>query len=427
MIISFSVENFKSIRNEVTLNLIPSPAIKDHEDFVIKTDNAEVSELLPVIPIYGANGSGKSTFIRSLGFMKNFVLTSAKENTHGDKINVEPFLLDKNSPSKPSTFTISFIADDEIRYTYKFSTTTERVTYETLHAFPKGTKQVWFERIYTPHSKSYEWKYSSHFRGDKIGIAEKTLENTLFLSKAVMDNDEQLKTISDFFRNKLAISYNQHDSHLTYEYFKDPEKRKKILAFLNAADLGIDEITVEQIETPQESLPPELRGSGTRYMTYNTKSHHNIPGTNEVVSFSLERNESTGTIKLFRMAGLIIKTLSTGGALIVDELEHALHYKLQCFLVELFNNSEKNPKHAQLIFSTHSALLIDHDLLRRDQIWFTSKTDEKNTTLYSLVDVPKNVKKGKPVRKGQDLVKGFLQGRFYDPPKIKTDQLSLFD
>lgn len=426
MIISVSVENFKSIREEVRLDLVTNPSIKDHENYVIKTGRTDVPELLPVIPIYGTNGSGKSTFLRAISFMRQFILTSAKESTHGDRIGVEPFLLDKVSPLKPSVFTMEFIAEDDVRYSYQFSATTQRIMYETLLAFPNGVKQVWFERIFSPHMERYEWKYGPHYRGDKGKISEKTLENTLFLSKAVMDNDEQLKVISDFFRTKLSVSFNSND-HLTYEYFKNDDTRKKLLSFLNAADLGMDEITVEQIETPQEHLPPELRGVGAKYISYSTKSHHKIPGTDEIVSFSLERSESTGTIKLFRMAGVIIKTLTSGGALIIDELEHGLHYKLQCFLIDLFNDSEKNPKHAQLIFSTHSAMVMDGDVFRRDQIWFTNKTTKKNTTLYSLVNVPQNVKDGKPVRKGQDLLKGFLEGKFYDPPKLKPHQLSLFD
>ena len=44
-----------------------------------------------------------------------------------------------------------------------------------------------------------------------------------------------------------------------------------------------------------------------------------------------------------------------------------------------------NTKGAQLIFTTHDAMLLDLNFFRRDQIWFAEKNDETCATeLYSL-------------------------------------------
>lgn len=429
MLISFSVENFKSIKDPVVLSMVPDAAIREHDTYVINTGDTAFPSLLPVEVIYGLNGSGKSTLLKAVAFMKQFVLSSAKESTLGDKIGIEPFLLDKESAQRATTFSIEFFAG-EIRYFYKFAVTTERVVYETLHAFPNGVRQVWFERFYAPtEPKKYIWKFSfANYRGAKSGIGDVTLENTLYLSKAVMNADEQLREIHNFFSQKLFVSYGHSDGAITYDFFGTPEGQKKIIKFLKAADLGIDNITVEKKETSYEHIPAELRGRLPPKMTYfDTKTHHIIPGTNESVTFSLERNESSGAVKMFKMAGLFIRALSDGGTLLVDELEQGLHFKLQCYLISLFNKGKYNSKHAQLIFTTHSPLILDKNFLRRDQVWFTSKTEQKNTDFYSLVDVPKHVKDAKPVRKGQDLVRGFVEGKFYDPPKYDPNQLWLFE
>lgn len=64
-----------------------------------------------------------------------------------------------------------------------------------------------------------------------------------------------------------------------------------------------------------------------------------------------------------------------------------------------------NTKGAQLIFTTHDAMLLDLNFFRRDQIWFAEKNDEICATeLYSLASFSP--------RKGENVRKGYLQGRF---------------
>ena len=48
--------------------------------------------------------------------------------------------------------------------------------------------------------------------------------------------------------------------------------------------------------------------------------------------------------------------------------------------------------------------MLRSPLLRRDQIWFTEKDDGGATHLYPLTDIR--------TRKGDDIERGYLQGRF---------------
>ena len=58
-----------------------------------------------------------------------------------------------------------------------------------------------------------------------------------------------------------------------------------------------------------------------------------------------------------------------------------------------------NTKGAQLIFTTHDAMLLDLNFSRRDQIWFAEKNDKTCATeLYSLASF--SPRKGENVRKG---------------------------
>ena len=82
----------------------------------------------------------------------------------------------------------------------------------------------------------------------------------------------------------------------------------------------------------------------------------------------------------------------------------------------MFNSQDYNPRGAQLIFTSHNTNLLDLDIFRRDQIWFTEK-DEKcvATDLFSLYDFS--------VRKDAKVEKGYLLGRYGAIPFIKKGVL----
>ena len=75
----------------------------------------------------------------------------------------------------------------------------------------------------------------------------------------------------------------------------------------------------------------------------------------------------------------------------------------------MFNDPEINKNNAQLIFTTHDTTLLDSELFRPDQIWFTEK-DNSMTKLYSLFDF-------RP-RENESLQKGYLLGRYGAIPFI---------
>lgn len=94
--------------------------------------------------------------------------------------------------------------------------------------------------------------------------------------------------------------------------------------------------------------------------------------------------------------------------MVIDELERSLHSLLATQLVRQFNDPKTNPKHAQLLFSTHDTNLlgtaIGEPVLRRDQVWLTEKDPQGATVVYPLTDY-------KP-RKAENIERGYLQGRY---------------
>ena len=78
-----------------------------------------------------------------------------------------------------------------------------------------------------------------------------------------------------------------------------------------------------------------------------------------------------------------------GKVLVCDELESNLHESLLFGLVKQFVNT-RGSKPAQLIFTTHETGLLNLDLFRRDQIWFTEKNPNDVDTILALGELYEN-------------------------------------
>ena len=135
---------------------------------------------------------------------------------------------------------------------------------------------------------------------------------------------------------------------------------------------------------------------------------HKMNDSDQEVEFDID-DESDGTQRLFEIAGLWLYVLEYGEVILIDELDRSLHPVLSKALIKMFNNPEINKNNAQLIFTTHDTTLLDGEIFRPDQIWFTEK-DNSMTKLYSLFDF-------RP-RENESLQKGYLLGRYGAIPFI---------
>ena len=113
------------------------------------------------------------------------------------------------------------------------------------------------------------------------------------------------------------------------------------------------------------------------------------------------------------------RKLEKGAVLVIDELDAKMHPLISQEIIRLFNNKEKNPKNAQLIFTTHDTHLLSTKMLRRDQIWFTEKNDAEQTDLYSLTDIV--LPDGSKPRNDANYEKNYIAGRYGAIPYITND------
>ena len=410
MLIEFSVTNYRSFLTPQSLTLTANTATELQEENTFVSPGLNLPRLLRSTVVYGPNAAGKSNLVQAIAFMKRFVLSSAKESQEGEEIDVTQFLFKLQNSRNPSKFEVLFIQDG-IRYQYGFAANSERVTGEWLFAYPESRAQKWFERNYDPESHKDTWYFGSKFTGHRRVWQEATRSNALFLSTAIQLNNEQLKPVFKWFDKTLVVLGKRESIAPVFSTGECEEAKKKILKFMNAADLSITDISLEKKDFSMEDLPAEMPQSIKEEIAKDLKGKkltrllfmHPSSDNGEDVALDFDE-ESAGTRKFFELAGPWLDVLEKGLVIFVDELDSSLHPHLVRFLLNLIHNPEMNPRNAQLVFNTHDTTVLDQTLMRRDQVWFVEKDEENSTRLYPLTDY-------KP-RKGEALQKGYLYGRY---------------
>lgn len=416
MLINFSLRNYRSIKNTQSISMVASNAKEHRDTHVIE---AEGNDLLASAVVYGANASGKSNLIKGLGSMRRVVIESSRSNI-SDEFSYHPFKLDPSYTNAPIEFEVTFLEDD-VRYQYGFAISKTRVVEEWLFAFPKARAQKWLDRKFDFETGKYIWNLGDKLQGEKVSWQKSTRDNALFLSTAVSFNSEQLRPIYNWFSSTLKVLVERPDWGLSLTAGKIENDPELVLNFLKAADLNIENVVVDENKFDPAILPNDMPDFLRENLAAQFKdktildfSTQKSDSEGNLIDFNLESDESTGTKKLFAMAGPWIYALQGGHVLVIDELNTNLHPKLVAFLIGLFNDPTINTAKGQLIITSHDTSIMSQDTLRRDQIWFCEKGDDGATNVFPLSDFSPRIKH-------EDIEKYYLNGRYGAIPFLDKD------
>ena len=170
MLIEFTVENFRSIKEPVTLSMVAAPGKKnavkpstrrkiksDHEIASPFRDESRNLELLPAIVIFGANASGKSNVLQALDSLITFIQARPIfKKTFGD-LSV-PFGLNVSTKEAPTHFKLRIIRDATI-FTYTLILNRACILHEKLEYIPPAPRltrnRLLFERTWREDEKAY--------------------------------------------------------------------------------------------------------------------------------------------------------------------------------------------------------------------------------------------------------------------------------
>lgn len=425
MLIEFSVENFKSIKNEARLSLAAGPGKEHRGKNVMIPELKQGVRAMPLLrsaAIYGANAAGKSNLIRALHAMQQIVRQSGREI--GD-LPVTPFRFSPESIDRPTTFELVGIVNG-MRFQYGFSATAGAVTDEWLYAWPLGRIQFWFERTTDAESGEAKCKFGNKLAGDKEVWRRATRRNALLLSTAITLNSEQLRPIFDWFNENLHVSVSGGWGGEFTVQWCEGERKDEVLQFLRAADFAIDDLRMVKKDFTPDMLPSDMPAdlkdrmkeelSGTELLEIRLRHK-----TNHGHSLELPLNEeSEGTQKIFELAAPWIDTVDNGHVIVLDELHEHLHPALVRFLVNRFHDPGANAKGAQLIFSTHDTSILNQEVFRRDQIWFCERNSRQETSVFPLTDF-------RPRRGVENLERSYLGGRYGAVPVLRPPEAATVD
>ncbi len=430
MILQFSVTNFRSIKEKVTLDFRPSSKFSsgDLNENIIEenSDNLKLQALKSMV-IYGANASGKSNLLRALRALEYLVEYSSDFRLDQPIHFYKPFSLCSKSKTEPTEFEIDFAAKNKTRYVYKIAFDKVKVIREELYYYPdspKSRKTLLFLR-----DENISIKFGTHYKGSRkfdlypnqLVLSQagnrpiaSLIEPYKFFSKYIYCSTFHDSRYDDALINSFGIMLSQGSSTF----------RENLNKIIRAADAGVEEIIVKEYDETKfkfpENIPQKTKDEIVKKFRLRLNTIHNTYDDGELSgteAFDLNE-ESTGTIKLIVVGGLILDALEDGSTLVIDELDKSLHPILTRMLIGLFNSTENNPNNAQLIIATHDVSLLDRDIFRLDQIIITNKDIEGVTTCQKLSSFT-------DISKVTPLEKWYMFGRFGGTPMLDEFALSL--
>ena len=437
MLIRFSVENLFSFGERKEFSMIPNKRLRTlhHHKY-----NENGFEILKLASIYGANGSGKSNFIKSINLFKEFVIGK----TSIIEIKETKFKFNDVSQSSNQILAVDFI-QDSIPFYYAIEISGTRIATEELYLSGLGIKEdeLIFERTTNPDNKT-DIVFSKEFENDETIEMFKSVINDFVkaggpILKLLSKRDNKFlantKSAYKWFDETLQIIRpNSKPTPLAHKIDVDKEFNNYAKDLMCSFNLGVSDLISEKKEINEyfgednnkvineiindlTEHPDQIIGlrsnEGDEIIIVNEEEKivvkslrvGHIGRNNKQVLFDL-KEESDGTVRLLDFIPAFKRVISSKKVYIIDEIERSIHPLLIKELVQKFSLDE-NTK-GQMIFSTHESNLLDQAIFRLDEIWFTEKNRDGATDLYSLSDFKEH--------KTIDIQKGYLNGRYGSIP-----------
>ena len=413
MLIQFSFKNYKSFRDEATLDL-SAAKMTEFSDRVVSEGN---DKILPMAAIYGANASGKSNIYNAFGYMADYVIESFKYGDEEEKFEEyrpTPFLFDSVSNDAESSFEVYFtIPGDKAEKTYNYGFCVDRhgVTEEWLNVKAKTARK--YASVFYRSTEEDTLDLSGLPKSSRDNIQVALEKQVLIVSLGAKLKVNKCKDIRDWFMANEFADFGDPFTNfflsrrLPKGFVDDNRVQKKVIEYFASFDEHIKDFEIEKLPHDADS----------KEETYKISSLHKKIDSDTFAAIPLSM-ESAGTLKMFALYPELQDVLEKGSVFFIDELNARLHPLLVRNFLLTFLNPEINTRHAQLIFTTHDTWQLSNQLLRRDEVWFTEKDEQGISKLYSLADFVDE--SGARIRKDESYEKNYLTGKYGAIPMLKS-------
>lgn len=372
MLISFSVQNYKSFKDEVVLNF------ENSHDYKYNTQCVK-NGLLSKIVMYGANASGKSNF----GFaIFDIVGLLTDKNTNHIQYDEQTFI-NADSDSDVATFKYVFKnKNDKIVYSYK----------------KKSPRKITYEELYINDCKIYSYDFEKKIFDDKSNMEKIYAENANFeyfennfaILRYIANNTNQpenshIKFIMNFVSHMLWFRSLQENGYIGLttrvdslaQWISDNNLAKEFQKFLlDLAGIKTD-LDIVQLTQP---IPQKI-----------------LVEKHKKKMFAFEQIASSGS-KALELLFYWSKRFDEVSFLFMDEFDAFYHFDLARNVIKYIIDYDN----IQVVFTTHNPNLATNEMLRPDCYFIL-----ENGKLTSFADSTE-----RELREGHNLEKMLRNGEF---------------
>ena len=432
MLLRFKIRNFLSFYKEVSFDMFPNTKRGKLSHHI---HNEEVP-LLKQAAIYGANGAGKSNFVKAICFLRHFV----KEEDFLKNIDVEDYFFQLVAKKEDKiSFEIEFFHNQKY-YFYKVAIGKEAVEEQLfLSGIGKQEDTLIFHRrgveIIAPSLDNKKAVYQLLSLNPKASLLPLNMKFPIFSS-------QELKDVYDWFSSKVEIvTISSIIPTLIHLLSQD----EKMLHFTNKVferiGVGIDKITIGQTPLDKwlsqnkntQQIQQLIDSDSTPTNITQIENNRNVlhiaiqKGTKTIEELLFSQKgqqgyqkkmkiaaQSDGTVRLLTLIPALYAAIYQEKVLFVDEIDNSIHPNLMFNLLKFYAD---HPSNGQLIFTTHTThLLNQQELMRPDEVWLTEKK-EGATELYSLNEFK--------LHNTLNIENGYLEGRYGGVPEIEEMEVLL--
>lgn len=375
MIHRFSVSNYGSIREEVTLDLrIPGTA---PELACFRRSTAKPDVRLPAVAVLmGPNGSGKTMLLRALVD----VIRIASIIQHQPPLRLLPFF-STETEADPTHFRLEgewdALAPGETSGLFRYELSVRPVEmnggivqvicHEALLHFPKGRPRRLFERGNpgTPIYVARDFGITPSDDRLKAVRADASVLATLDLLNVGLAR-EIVARFQGWLGGTNIVGHTTFsvDTSTTVELLeKNPALGNWVSERIRCSDLGIGGLRIVLV-------------SGSKQVMFDHS------GLDAPVHLDFE---SSGTQRLFHLLPQLKFALDQTGLAILDEIDGFLHVDIVAEILGWFRSRDDNPNNAQLLVTSHHVGLLDD--LEKEEVFIVEKDDTGATRVHGAQDV----------------------------------------
>lgn len=436
------IGNYRSFGEEQEFNMFPNMR---RDNFLHHIYNSDSLPVLKETAIYGANGAGKSNFVKALAFIEHFATASSSQ----DKSWLKNWYLENRfrlpvfEGNQPIGILMEFGLEGSI-FIYHIEIGPEGVETENLYLSGKGKND--HVSIFSRSGDNVTFEAANVGEDVRKIFIRQIIENPstsiLALNGALhLTDDESMAKAFRWFKQYLTVINVERQIPWLIEQLKD---QKDVLDFVNSIfseiGLGISRMDINSSKfddwvgkansSERNILNSLLNNTTTERNQTVSKMGGEIPmysistengermvrefifnqmGRNGYSGVMTTPDQSAGTLRLLSLVPALYYAMNTESTVVIDEIDNGIHPLLIKLLIKYYGDSHTK---GQLIFTTHETpLLNQQELLRADEVWFTEKKSGE-TQMYSLNDFK--------YHKSLSIENGYLDGRFGAIPFLGT-------